>query len=127
VPKTIPALPGIPPSSLPFNQVVEANGLVFIAGQVGSSKTDHGRRVEGDIRDEVRAMLESVGTLLRAVGLDFKDAVRCTVYLTDMDDFAAMNDVYREFFVEDRPVRATVGVARLASDFRAEIEVTAAR
>jgi 2-iminobutanoate/2-iminopropanoate deaminase len=127
VPKTIPALPGIPPSSLPFNPVVEANGLVFIAGQVGSAKTDHGRRVEGDIRDEVRAMLESVGTLLRAVGLDFKDAVRCTVYLTDMDDFAAMNEVYREFFVEDRPVRATVGVARLASDFRAEIEVTAAR
>jgi 2-iminobutanoate/2-iminopropanoate deaminase len=127
MPKTIPDLPGIPPSSLPFNQVVEANGLVFIAGQVGASPTDHGHRVEGDIRDEVRAMLEQVGKLLRAVGLDFKDAVRCTVYLTDMDDFAAMNEVYREFFVEDRPVRATVGVARLASDFRAEIEVTAAR
>jgi len=127
VPKTIPELPGIPPSSLPFSQVVEANGLVFIAGQVGSSKDDHSRRVDGDIRDEVRAMLESVGTLLRAVGLDYRDAVRCTVYLTNMDDFAAMNEVYREFFVEDRPVRATVGVARLASNFRAEIEVTAAR
>jgi 2-iminobutanoate/2-iminopropanoate deaminase len=127
MPKTIPELPGIAPSSLPFNQVVEANGLVFIAGQVGGSKENPGRRVDGDIRDEVRAMLESVGTLLRAVGLDFRDAVRCTVYLTDMGDFAAMNEVYREFFVEDRPVRATVGVARLASDFRAEIEVTAAR
>jgi 2-iminobutanoate/2-iminopropanoate deaminase len=83
--------------------------------------------VPGDIRDEVRAMLANVERLLAAVGLTTRDVVKCTVYLTDMDDFAAMNEVYRSVFTEDRPVRATVGVARLASDFRCEIEVQATR
>ena len=127
MPKTVPKLPGIPESSLPFSQVVEANGFVFLAGQVGASPDRPGHRVEGDIRDEVRAMLTQVGKLLEAVGLGYEDVVRCTVYLVDMDHFAAMNEVYREFFTRERPVRATVGVARLASDFRCEIEVTAAR
>lgn len=127
MPKTVPALPGIAPSALPFSQVVEANGFVFLAGQVGDTPERHGERVDGDIKAEVRAMLDNVGRLLRAVGLDYTDAVRCTVYLTNMDDFAAMNEVYREVFTGDRPTRATVGVSRLAKDFRCEIEVTAVR
>jgi len=127
MPKTIPDLPGIPPSDLPFSKVVEANGFVFIAGQVGDAPEAHGKRVPGDIRDEVRAMLANVERLLAAVGLTTRDVVKCTVYLTDMDDFGAMNEVYRSVFTEDRPVRATVGVARLASDFRCEIEVQATR
>jgi len=127
MPKTIPDLPGIPASSLPFSKVVEANGFVFIAGQVGDDPSAPGQRVQGDIRDEVRAMLANVERLLSAVGLTTRDAVKCTVYLTDMDDFGAMNEVYKTVFTEDRPVRATVGVARLASDFRCEIEVQAVR
>jgi len=127
MPKTIPELPGIPPSDLPFSKVVEANGFVFIAGQVGDDPDAHGKRVPGDIRDEVRAMLANVVRLLSAVGLTTRDAVKCTVYLTDMDDFGAMNEVYKTVFTEDRPVRATIGVARLASDFRCEIEVQAVR
>ena len=127
MPKTIPDLPGFPASDLPFSKVVEANGFVFIAGQVGDSPESKGRRVEGDIRDEVRAMLGNVQRLLGAVGLTPRDVVKCTVYLTDMDDFGSMNEVYREVFVDERPVRATIGVARLASDFRCEIEVQAAR
>ena len=127
MPKTIPDLPGIAASDLPFSKVVEANGFVFLAGQVGDAPGTQGRRVEGDIRDEVRAMLANVQRLLTAVGLTPRDAVKCTVYLTDMDDFAAMNEVYREVFTEDRPTRATIGVARLASDFRCEIEVMAVR
>ena len=127
MPKTIPDLPGIPPSDLPFSKVVEANGFVFIAGQVGDAPDAPGKRVPGEIRDEVRAMLANVERLLTAVGLTTRDAVKCTVYLTDMGDFAAMNEVYRTVFTADRPVRATVGVARLASDFRCEIEVQAAR
>jgi len=127
MPKTIPDLPGIPASSLPFSKVVEANGFVFIAGQVGDDPSAPGQRVQGDIRDEVRAMLANVVRLLSAVGLTTRDAVKCTVYLTDMDDFGAMNEVYKTVFTEDRPVRATIGVARLASDFRCEIEVQAVR
>jgi 2-iminobutanoate/2-iminopropanoate deaminase len=126
MPKTIPELPGIPPSQLPFSSVVEANGFVFLAGQIGDAPGSHGP-VAGGIEAETRQALENVGTLLRAVGLDYRDVVRCTVYIVDIGEFAAMNAVYREFFTTDLPVRATVQVVRLALDARIEIEVTAAR
>jgi 2-iminobutanoate/2-iminopropanoate deaminase len=126
MPKTIPELPGIPPSQLPFSSVVEANGFVFLAGQIGDAPSSHGP-VPGGIEAETRQALANVGTLLRAVGLDYRDVVRCTVYIVDIGEFAAMNAVYREFFTTDLPVRATVQVVRLALDARIEIEVTAAR
>jgi 2-iminobutanoate/2-iminopropanoate deaminase len=126
VPKTIPALPGFEASDLPFSRVVEANGFVFLAGQVGDAPGGHSA-VPGGFEAETRAMLDNVGRLLRAVGLDYADVVRCTVYLRDFADFDAMNAVYREYFPDDQPVRATVGVTALAADFRVEIEVTAAR
>ncbi len=72
-------------------------------------------------------MLDNVGRLLRIAGLDYSDVVKATVYLTDFDEFAAMNAVYREYFPTEPPTRATVGVARLATTFRIEIEVVAAR
>ena len=126
MPKTIPNLPGVEPGSLPFSKVVEANGFVFLAGQVGDIPGTHGA-VPGGIEAETRAMLDNVGRLLRAVGLDFGDVVKCTVYLREFGDFAAMNAVYREYFPSEPPTRATVGVTALAEDFRVEIEVLAAR
>ncbi|MEO8571258.1 MAG: RidA family protein [Chloroflexota bacterium] len=126
MPKFVPQGPGLEPGSLPFSKVVEANGLVFLAGQVGEAPGGHGA-VRGGIETETRTVLENIGRLLRAVGLDYADVVRCTVYLRDFDDFAAMNAVYREFFPTEPPVRATVGVTALAADFRVEIEATAAR
>ncbi|HKG57179.1 MAG TPA: RidA family protein [Candidatus Limnocylindrales bacterium] len=118
--------PEIPAGSLPFSPVVEANGFVFLAGQVGDVPGTPGA-VAGGIEAETRAMLENVGRLLRAAGLDYRDVVKATVYLRDFDDFAAMNKVYREFFPSEPPTRATVGVTGLASDFRVEIEVIATR
>ena len=126
MPKHVPELPDTPASSLPFSRVVEANGFVFLAGQVGDVPGTAGA-VPGGIEAETRAMLDNVARLLGAVGLDLADVVRSTVYLRDFDDFAAMNRVYREYFPTDPPARATVGVTRLAADFRVEIEVTAAR
>lgn len=126
MPKTVPVLPGEPPSSLPFSTVVEANGFVFLAGQIGDAPGTHAP-VAGGIAAETRAMLENVGRLLRAVGLDFPDVVKTTVYLADIADFGAMNDVYRTYFATDAPVRATVAVAGLALGARVEIEVMAAR
>ena len=126
MPKTVPDLPGLPPSQLPFSRVVEANGFVFLAGQIGDAPGSNGP-VPGGIEAETRQTLENVGTLLRAVGLDYADVVRCTVYLTNFDDFVPMNTVYREFFTGELPVRATVQVVRLALGARIEIEVTAAR
>jgi 2-iminobutanoate/2-iminopropanoate deaminase len=126
VPKTVPNLPGLETGPYPFSKVVEANGFVFLAGQVGEAPGGHGA-VPGGIGPETRAMLDSVGRLLRAVGLDFGDVVKCTVYLRDFADFAEMNSVYREYFPTEPPARATVGVTALAADFRVEIEVQAAR
>jgi len=126
MPKTVPDLPGLPPSQLPFSRVVEANGFVFLAGQVGDSPGGHGA-VPGGIVPETRAMLDNVGRLLRAAGLDYADVVKSTVYLRDFGDFAEFNTVYREYFPTEPPTRATVGVTALAADFRIEIEVIAVR
>ena len=126
MPKTVPAGPGLEPGSYPFSKVVEANGLVFLAGQVGDVPGGHGA-VPGGIEAETKAMLDNVGRLLKAVGLDYGNVVKCTIYLRDFDDFAAMNAVYRTYFPTEPPTRATVGVTALAADFRVEIEVLAAR
>jgi len=126
MPKQVHRGPGILDSGLPFSQVVEANGLVFIAGQVGDAPGTHGA-VPGGVAAQTRAMLDNVGRLLRAVGLDHGDVVRSTVYLVDFDAFAEYNAVYREYFPVEPPARATVGVARLVGDYLIEIEVTAAR
>ncbi len=126
MPKHVPHGPGLEPGPYPFSQVVEANGFVFLAGQVGDAPGSHGA-VPGGIKSETRAMLENVGRLLSATGLTFADVVKATVYLRDFDDFAAMNEVYREFFAVDPPTRATVGVTALAADYAVEIEVIATR
>jgi 2-iminobutanoate/2-iminopropanoate deaminase len=126
MPKKVPTLPGIEPSSLPFSKIVEANGFVFLAGQVGDAPGRDGA-VPGGIEAETKAMLDNVGGLLRAAGLDYQDVVKATVYLVDMDEFAAMNAIYRTYFPTDPPTRATVGVTRLARDYRVEIEVIATR
>ena len=126
MPKTVPNGPGLEPGSLPFSKVVEANGFVFLAGQIGDVPGSNGP-VPGGIEAETRAMLDNVGRLLGAVGLDFSAVVKCTVYITDFDEFAAMNVIYRAYFPTDPPVRATVGVSRLALGARIEIEVLAAR
>lgn len=126
MPKTVPSSPEIVPGRYPFSEVVEANGFVFLAGQVGNVPGTPGA-VPGGIAAETRAMLDNVGRLLRAVELDYSDVVKCTVYLRDFSEFGAMNMVYREYFPAEPPARATVGVTALAEDFRVEIEVLAAR
>ena len=126
MPKTVPNLPGLEPGPYPFSQVVEANGLVFVAGQVGNAPDGHGP-VPGGIEAETRQMIDNVGRLLRIVGLDYRDVVKATVYLRDFADFAAMNTIYREYFAAEPPTRATVGVTALAADYQVEIEVIAAR
>ena len=126
MPKHVPTLPEEGASSLPFSKVVEANGFVFLAGQVGDAPNGDGA-VPGGIEAETRQMLDNVGRLLRAVGLDYGDVVKATVYLRDFGEFGQMNAIYREYFPSEPPTRATVGVTALASNFRVEIEVIAAR
>ncbi len=125
MPRHVHAGGGIIAGPFPFSQLVEANGFVFLAGQIGDVPGQG--LVEGGIEAETRQMLENVGRLLRAVGLDYPDVVKCTVYIADFGEFQQMNGVYRQYFATEPPTRATVGVSRLALDARVEIEVTAAR
>ena len=126
MPKTVPHLPGLEQGSLPFSKVVEANGFVFLAGQIGDAPGSSGP-VPGGIEAETRATIENIGRLLAIVGLGYADVVKATVYLVDFDEFPAMNAVYREYFPTDPPARVTSEVSRLALGARIEIDVIAAR
>ena len=126
MPRSVPSLPDMPPNDYPYSQVVEANGFVFLAGQVGNEPGGSGP-IAGGIEAETRVTLDNIGRLLAAVGLGFGDVVQCTVYLTDMTEFARMNTAYREYFPTEPPTRATVGVSALASTYRVEIVAVAAR
>ncbi len=126
MPKHVPVLPGIQPSSSAYSQVVEANGFVFVAGQVGDDKAT-GDVPSGGVEAETRAMFGNVERCLAAVGLGLADIVKTTVFLADMGDWTAYNDVFRELFPSDPPTRATVAVAGLVPPFRIEVEVIAAR
>ncbi len=126
MPRSVPVLPGIQPSSSAYSQVVEANGLVFLAGQVGDDPATHAV-VSGGIAAETRAMFANVERCLSAAGLGLGDVVKTTVYLVEMDDWAACDAVFREVFPDDPPTRATVAVAGLVPPYRIEVEVVAAR
>src|SRR5256885_16771378 len=95
MPKSVPDLPGLEPGSLPFSKVVEANGFVFLAGQIGDALGSNGP-VPGGIEPETRAMLDNVRRLPRVVGLHYRDVGKWTADLVDIRDFAAMNAIYRE-------------------------------
>ena len=126
MPKTVPTGPGLEPGAYPFSPIVEAHGFVFLSGQIGDEPGKTGP-VSGGIDAQTRRALENIGRLLKAVGLDYRDVVKCTVYLTDMADFAAMNAVYATFFPKEPPTRATVQVGALALDAKIEIEALASR
>jgi 2-iminobutanoate/2-iminopropanoate deaminase len=104
----------------PYSPAVRAGQLLFISGQISIDPAPG-----GDIKAETRRVMENIGALLKAGGLDFSAVVRTTVFLSDLNDFAAMNEVYGGFFAEPYPARATVQVARLPRDARVEIDVIA--
>lgn len=112
----------------PYSQAVydERIGLLFCSGQIGLDP-ESGQLVAGGVVEEFRRCLRNVEGLLRAAGLGLGDVVRVTLYLTDMADFAAVNQAYASFFAEPFPARATVQAAALPRGAHVEIEVTALR
>jgi 2-iminobutanoate/2-iminopropanoate deaminase len=109
----------------PYSQAVIAGELVFCSGQI--PLTPAGDMVEGDTAAQTRQVLSNLQGLLAAAGSSLERVVKTTVFLADMNDFAAMNQVYAEFFTADPPARSTVQVARLPRDVRVEIEAVALR
>ncbi len=108
----------------PYSQAVRAGQLLFVSGQVALDPAT-GQIVAGDIAAQTRRVFDNLGAVLKAGGRSFADVVRTTVFLADMNDFAAVNDVYGTYFSEPYPARATVQVARLPKDARVEIDLIA--
>lgn len=108
----------------PYSQAIRANGMLFCAGQVPLDPAT-GQMIEGGITEQTRRVLENVRGVLEAGGSSFDKVVKSTVFLTTMDDFTAMNEVYSEYFTGDAPARSTVAVAQLPRGARVEIEVIA--
>jgi len=115
---------GAPKAIGPYSPAVRAGQLLFVSGQVALDPAT-GQMVDGGIAEQTRRVLDNVGALLTAGGRSFADVVRTTIFLADMDDFAAVNEIYGQYFPEPYPARATVQVARLPKDARVEIDVIA--
>ncbi len=109
----------------PYAQAIAIDTLVFCSGQI--PLTPEGTLVEGDVAAQTRQVLSNLKAVLAAAGSSLAQVVKTTVFLADMGDFAAMNEVYREFFPSNPPARSTVQVARLPRDVRVEIEAIAVR
>lgn len=115
--------PGRPRSALPFSAGIRLGNLLFTSGQVGTDAQGH---APADIQEQTRHTFENLRAVLAAAGSGFEHVLKTTVYLTNMNDFAAMNEVYRGYFKGDLPARTTVEVSALARpELHIEIEMIA--
>jgi 2-iminobutanoate/2-iminopropanoate deaminase len=108
----------------PYSQAIKANGFVYASGQVALDPRTQ-QLVQGDVAAETERTLENLKAVVEAAGSSLARAVKTTVYLADMADFAKMNEVYARYFPATPPARATVQVARLPRDARVEIDLIA--
>lgn len=115
---------GAPAAIGPYSQAVEADGWIFTAGQIGLDPRT-GEFVGPGVEDQARQALENLGAVLEAAGVGLEDAVKTTVFLADMGDYAAVNEIYAEYFSAPYPARAAVEAAELPKGARVEIEVVA--
>ena len=108
----------------PYSQAIKARGFVYASGQIPIDPTT-GQFVDGGIAEQTEQVLKNVSAVLEAAGSRLDRIVKTTVFLADMEEFAAMNEVYAKFFTNDPPARATIQAAGLPRDARVEIEVVA--
>lgn len=110
----------------PYSQAVESNGTIYISGQIPIDPAV-GSVVAEDITGQTHQVLKNMGAILREAGCDFKNVVKCTVLLSDMANFPAMNEVYAQYFTENPPARAAFGVVKLPLGVLVEIEAIAVK
>lgn len=109
----------------PYSQAILVDGkFLYLAGQIPLDPAT-GKLVDGDVKAQTRQVLKNVEAVLLAAGASFQSVIKTTVFLKDMADFGAMNEVYAEYFSASAPARSTVGIASLPRDARVEIEVIA--
>ena len=109
----------------PYSQAIKAGGLLFISGQIPLDPAT-GQMTATDVVAQTKQVMKNIGAILAAEGLTFADVVKTTVYLTDLSEFARLNDAYAPHFESDPPARATVQVAALPKGAKVEIEAVAA-
>ena len=108
----------------PYSQAVRTQDLIFVSGQIPIDPAT-GQLVSGDIRAETRQAMQNLKAILTAAGSSLGNIVKTTLYISDMDQFAVINEVYAEFFTDQPPARACVEVARLPRDVGVEVEAVA--
>jgi 2-iminobutanoate/2-iminopropanoate deaminase len=108
----------------PYSQAIKANGFIFTAGQISFDPAT-GQIVEGDVTRQTARVCENLKAIVEAAGSSLDKAVKATVYLKDMNDFVAMNEVYTRYFPANPPARSTVEVTRLPRDVQVEIDLIA--
>ena len=108
----------------PYSQAIKANGMVFLSGQIPLDPLTQ-QIVEGDVARQTERVLENLKAVVQAAGSSLDRVVKTTVFLADLNDFAAMNEVYARYFQNQPPARSTVEVARLPRDARVEIDLIA--
>lgn len=108
----------------PYNQAVISGNLLFASGQIAMDPATN-ELMRNDVRDQTRRVLDNLSAVLEAGGTDLQHVLKTTVFLKDMNDFAAMNEVYATYFASNSPARSTVEVSRLPKDVLVEIECIA--
>lgn len=124
MPKKAVFAPKAPPAGGPYSHAIISNGLVFTAGQVGTDPETKSM-IPGGIEEQTRQTLTNVKNVLEAAGSGLEKVLKTTVFLSDMNNFSAMNGVYATFFPNDPPARTTIQAARLPGDALIEIETVA--
>lgn len=124
--KRIISTPNAPKAIGPYSQAVEINGMLFISGQIPINP-ETGKIIDGGITEQAVQVMKNIEAILTEAGYEFKDVVKSTCLLSDMDNFAAMNAVYGNYYSENPPARAAYGVVRLPLGALIEIETIAVK
>lgn len=123
---TVVYSPGAPEPIGPYSQAIVAGNMLFASGQIAIERSS-GNLVTGKIEDETKQVMTNLDHVLKSAGFSFKDVVKCTIFLKDMNDFPKVNAIYGQYFVETPPARETVEVSRLPKDVNVEISCIAVK
>ena len=124
--KRIISTPDAPKAIGPYSQATEANGFLFISGQIPIDPAT-GKFVDGGITEQTEQVMKNIGAILKAAGLDYTHVIKSTCLLTEMDNFTAMNVVYGKYYPENPPARAAYAVVKLPLGALIEIETIACK
>lgn len=110
----------------PYSQAVESNGTLYISGQIPIDPYS-GEMISGDIKQETNQVMKNISAILKTANMKMSDVDKCSIFISDMNDFQDINEIYGIYFNENPPARETVEVARLPKDVRVEISAIASK